>query len=97
VGRGSLWFDTSKFSAPAPNTFGNVGRNILTGPGFVNLDLSVFRRFQMGERVDFEVRVESFNVTNTPHFNNPSATFGGAGFGEVTTAIQDQRQFQFGA
>jgi hypothetical protein len=51
----------------------------------------------MGERVDFEVRVESFNVTNTPHFNNPSATFGGAGFGEVTTAIQDQRQFQFGA
>jgi Carboxypeptidase regulatory-like domain len=97
VGRGSLWFDTSKFSAPAPSTFGNVGRNILTGPGFVNLDLSVFRKFQIGEQFAFELRVESFNVTNTPHFNNPGSTFGGAGFGEVTTAIQDQRQFQFGA
>ena len=97
VGRGSLWFDTSKFSAPATNTFGNVGRNILTGPGFVNLDLSVFRKFQIGEQFAFELRVESFNVTNTPHFNNPGSTFGGAGFGEVTTAIQDQRQFQFGA
>jgi hypothetical protein len=39
--------------------------------------------------------MESFNFTNTPHFSNPNSTFGTAGFGEVTTAAQDQRQFQF--
>ena len=32
VGPGQLYFDTSKFSAPPPNTFGNVGRNVLAGP-----------------------------------------------------------------
>ena len=96
VGRGERWLDTSKFSAPAPATFGSVGRNVLTGPGLVNLDFSLFRRFRLTERFVLEFRMESFNFTNTPHFNNPNMTFGTAGFGEVTTAIQDQRQIQFG-
>jgi hypothetical protein len=95
VGVGEKWLDVSKFSAPATNTFGSVGRNVLSGPGFVNLDLSVFRKFPITERYTLEFRMESFNFTNTPHFNNPNMTFGNAGFGEVTTAMQDQRQIQF--
>jgi hypothetical protein len=96
VGRGEKWLDASKYSAPSSATFGNVGRNVLTGPGLVNLDLSVFRKFPLTERTTLEFRMESFNFTNTPHFNNPNMGFGSAGFGEVTTAIQDQRQIQFG-
>lgn len=96
VGRGELWFDTSQFSAPPSNTFGTVGRNVLSGPGLVNLDLSVFRRFALGERVGLEFRFESLNFTNTPHFLNPNTQFGNPNFGQVTTAIQDQRQVQFG-
>lgn len=95
IGRGVRWFDTSVFSAPPPATFGNLGRNILSGPGFVNLDFSAFRKFPIRERAPAELRMESFNFTNTPHFSNPGSTFGAAGFGEVTTAAQDQRQFQF--
>jgi len=71
VGKGSLWLDTSKFAAPAPAAFGNVGRNVLRGPGLVSLDFSVFRKFPITERVTGEFRMESFNFTNTPHFNNP--------------------------
>jgi hypothetical protein len=37
VGPGQLWFDTTRFAAPAALTFGNLGRNILNGPGVVNL------------------------------------------------------------
>jgi hypothetical protein len=96
VGPGQKWFDTSGFSAPAPNTFGTVGRNILSGPGLVNLDFSLFRRFILREPLAMEIRLEAFNLTNTPHFENPSTTFGSANFGEVTTALQDQRQFQLG-
>ncbi|MBI3683429.1 MAG: TonB-dependent receptor [Acidobacteria bacterium] len=96
VGRGEKWLDVSVFSAPPPATFGAVGRNVLTGPGFVNLDFSVFRKFPLAERLGLEFRMESFNFTNTPHFNNPNMSFGSAGFGEVTTAVQDQRQIQFG-
>jgi hypothetical protein len=73
-----------------------VGRNILTGPGLVNLDFSVFRKFNLTERFRLEFRFESLNFTNTPHFNNPGATYGNPGFGQVTTAQADQRQIQFG-
>ncbi|MGH9659730.1 MAG: TonB-dependent receptor, partial [Bryobacteraceae bacterium] len=96
VGRGEKWLDITKFSAPNPATFGTVGRNVLTGPGLVNLDFSLFREFAVTERFRLELRMESFNFSNTPHFNNPNMGFGNAGFGEVTTAQQDQRQVQFG-
>ncbi len=96
VGRGEPWLDITKFSAPAPAAFGTVGRNVLTGPGLVNLDFSLFRAFALTERFGLELRMESFNFANTPHFNNPNMGFGTAGFGEVTTAQQDQRQVQFG-
>jgi hypothetical protein len=96
TGPGELWFDTTPFSAPATATFGNVGRNVLNGPGYVNLDLSAFRKFPIREKVTLEVRAESFNFTNTPHFSNPNTTFGTGGFGQITTAVQDQRQLQFG-
>ena len=96
VGPGVKWLDVTKFSAPPPNTFGNVGRNILTGPGLVNLDFAAFRKFRIvGDRLGAELRMESFNFTNTPHFNNPTGDFGSASFGEVTGAAADQRAFQF--
>jgi hypothetical protein len=91
-----LWFNTSLFSAPPAATYGNVGRNILSGPGFANLDFSAFRRFPITERLTTEFRFETFNFSNTPHFSNPNGTFGSAGFGQITTAQADQRQIQFG-
>lgn len=96
VGRGEKWFNVTMFSAPPAAAFGNTGRNILSGPGLVNLDLSLFRRFRMTERFTAELRAESFNFTNTPHFDNPSGGFGSPGFGEVTTAANDSRTLQFG-
>jgi hypothetical protein len=86
VGPGQLWFDTSRFAPPPPLTFGNVGRNILNGPGVVNLDASVFRKFRVKEGISLEFRVEGFNVSNTPHFANPNTTVGNPGFGQVTTS-----------
>jgi len=96
VGPGKLWFDISKFSAPPPAAFGNVGRNVLRGPGLVNLDFSLFRKVPVTERFNLELRVESFNLTNTPHFSNPNGSFTSASFGQVLSAEPDQRQFQFG-
>jgi hypothetical protein len=96
IGPGQKFFDVTQFSNPAVGRFGTTGRNILTGPGLVNLDFSVFRQFRINERMHFEFRAEAFNFSNTPHFNIPNTNFSSAGFGEVTDAIQDQRQFQLG-
>jgi len=96
AGPGQKFFDVTKFSAPATATFGNTGRNILSGPGFINLDFSLFRKFAVRERINLEFRMESFNFTNTPHFSDPNTGFGTAGFGEISAAAPDSRQFQFG-
>ena len=96
IGRGELFFDTAAFAPPSPNTIGSAGRNLLGGPSLWNLDFSVFRKFPISERIGGEFRFESFNFSNTPHFNNPNGEFGNANFGQVTTAQQDQRQIQFG-
>jgi hypothetical protein len=74
------------FAVPAANTFGNVGRNAFKGPGFANVDLSIFRRFAVTERIKLEFRVESFNFTNTPQYPNPDGGFGNATFGQITSA-----------
>ncbi|MEZ5399539.1 MAG: TonB-dependent receptor [Bryobacteraceae bacterium] len=96
AGPGQKFFDISAFRNPAQNTLGNAGRNILVGPGIVNLDASLFRNFVLREGMGLTLRVESFNLSNTPHFNNPNGNIASVQFGEINGAAADQRQFQFG-
>ena len=96
IGPGQPFFDPSAFAAPVGVRFGTSGRNILRGPGVVNLDLGVFRRFPIREQFKLEFRAEASNFTNTPHFNNPSANVSAANFLVVTSAVPDQRQVRLG-
>ncbi len=94
-----LWFTTDAFAIPEQGTLGNAGREIFDGPGLFNWNFSVFRNFpvpQLGEGGSLTLRVESFNFTNTPHFNNPVSNVANGNFGRVQSASNDQRQFQFG-
>lgn len=84
-GEGS-WFDINSFGAPAQNTIGNIGRNAFTGPGFANLDFSLFRRFKIKERFTAEFRAESFNISNTPQYANPDGGLANQTFGKITSA-----------
>jgi hypothetical protein len=56
---------------PAPGTFGNMRRNVVYGPGYVNLDFSVIKNFRLGERIKLEARGEVFNILNHPNFADP--------------------------
>jgi hypothetical protein len=89
----SPWFTTSSFAAPAADTFGNVGRNYLSGPGFFNLDASLSKSIRLTERYNLDLRLEVFGVTNTPQFFFASnggtaagATLGSSSFGDITSA-----------
>jgi hypothetical protein len=73
IGRGQSFFDPLAFAAVTQPRFGNTGYNILRGPGYANWDFSLFRRFNLSERVSLQFRAEAFNFTNTPHFNNPGS------------------------
>ena len=80
------WFNTAAFAAPAQFTFGNAGRNIMTGPPLHNLDMSVLKNFPIAERRNLQFRAEFFNAFNLVNFNNPNTTFNSPDFGVITSA-----------
>ncbi|MBZ5724543.1 MAG: TonB-dependent receptor [Acidobacteriia bacterium] len=70
------YFDGTAFANPAVGTLGSTGRDLLRGPGFFNMDESVSRTFSFKEgRVKLQLAGEAFNLTNTPSFSVPNATF----------------------
>jgi hypothetical protein len=108
---GSLqeYYDITAFAPVNTPRFGNIGRNTLRGPGVINNDLSLFRDFNITERIKLTFKAEAFNVTNTPHFGAPD---GGSanGFGNSASVndttfmvisssagtLADQRSIRFG-
>jgi hypothetical protein len=67
--------------------FGNMGRNNFSGPGLGNVDLSLFRKFDIREGMKLEFRVEANNLTNTPAFAAPNTTLGDVNFGKITGTL----------
>lgn len=110
-GPGQFWFDRSSF---VPVETANLGTmpwapSWLRGPGLKQMDFSMFRHFKFKERFDLEMRLEAQNLTNTPHYRNPSNTGGGqtttcsdvngtcgGNLAQITTAY-GQRIIQIGA
>jgi hypothetical protein len=96
IGAGQLWFDTSVFSAPPNNTWGNAARNgVLDGPNYYNLDLTLAKLFVLPHSIKGEFRADVFNLPNTPHFNNPGGAFGSTTFGQINSSF-GERSMRFG-
>jgi hypothetical protein len=99
------WFNTGAFLNPAlmtPGEFGDSGRNILIGPSFSRVDLSLAKAFAIGSRMKLQVRAEAFNAFNTVSFTglNTTVRFDAAGnptggYGQVTSAAPG-RVMEFG-
>ncbi len=66
----------SAFARPAAGTFGNSGRNFLTGPGYWNVDASLFKRFRFSDRTNLEFRVEVQNLFNHVNLGQPDSEVG---------------------
>jgi len=64
---------TSMNTGGCKNTmhFGSLGRNSLIGPHFRQFDFSIFKKTQLTERLNMELRFEGYNVLNHPNFANP--------------------------
>ena len=109
TGQLSQWFNPSAFSQPVCatgallncGTFGDTGRNILTGPTFEQVNLSIFKNFKVTERLGLQFRTETFNLFNAVNFNaiglnvftSKGAINGSAG---VFSSAFPGRQIQFG-
>jgi hypothetical protein len=90
------WFNTEAFQVAPQFTLGNASRNPVRGPGYQNLDLALVKRTPIGSgRTTLELRLEAFNLTNTPPLGAPNGVLGAPGFGSITTA-GDPRVLQLG-
>ena len=93
------WFDPTAFAPPAPFTYGDAGRNILTSPGFFNTDFGLFKRFAfngLGGRDEIQIRLEAFNIFNEPHYRQPNATVDLLDAGRITGIVGTMRELQIG-
>jgi hypothetical protein len=96
IGSSSPYYDPKAFAPVTAVRFGNTGRNILRGPGLVNADVSLFRNFQVKERWGIQLRAECYNVSNSPHFNNPAANVSAGGFMTITSALSRSNNVEGG-
>jgi hypothetical protein len=90
----NFWFNASAFAAPAAGTYGNVGRNIITGPNQWNWDASLVKRFRITETKSFQIRADFYDFPNHPNWSNPDGNPANSStFGRVT-AKSGNRQVQ---
>lgn len=82
VGGIDRWFDTSVFTAVT--RFGNLGRNVIIGPGFSNVDFSILKNIEFDEDVRLQLRAEVFDLLNHANFGQPGRVLGSATFGQIT-------------
>jgi hypothetical protein len=92
-----MWFNTALFaggcttaafvgnpSCVALGSFGNAARDIFHGPGTIQWDMSLSRRFPINERWKLDFRGEFFNIMNHANWGTPTAGLTSATFGQVT-------------
>jgi hypothetical protein len=97
IGPGVLFLDPSPYAAPTARTFGNAGIGNVRGPGMKRLDMSLHKQFAITEKKYFELRAETFNLTNTPIFLSPaSQTITSSLFGQIRSS-QGERNVELAA
>lgn len=108
LGDPSRYFDTSAFLLPERGTFGNAGRNILTGPNYAMTNVSLVKNTRLGvlgSGGQLQLRLEVFNVLNRPNFATPDRVVFAAQTateaplataGRITRTITSARQVQLG-
>jgi hypothetical protein len=117
VSKTAEWFNTAAFAVnPLPSaannfaqSFGNVPRNSLRGPGYDDVDMSVFKDILPERRIHGQFQAEAFNAFNHTNLANPNATASSGAFGTITatssstgsvnipSSVGTQRVWQFAA
>jgi hypothetical protein len=104
LGGPDRYWDIACFELQPANTRGNSGRNSLTGPGLIAIDLALVKSFKVGLSRSFQFRAEVFNVPNRANFAVPSGQIAftnasgaiASNWGRITSTTTTSRQVQLG-
>ncbi len=84
------WFNTAAYAQPLAGQYGTSGRNSIVGPGILNFDAGAAKNIHIGDRANFQLRIESFNTLNHTQFGvDPSTPGVGPGSTPVFNNIAD--------
>ncbi|HZI86090.1 MAG TPA: hypothetical protein VFD48_04615, partial [Pyrinomonadaceae bacterium] len=81
--------------------FGNLGRNVIIGPGFNNVDFSLLKNLKLKEQMRLQMRAEVFDLFNHASFGQPGRVVGSQNFGRISNTrfptgdSGSSRQMQF--
>jgi hypothetical protein len=108
LGTPDQWFDPNAFVLPPRGTYGNLGRNVLIGPGLSTVDLSISKRLPIkafGDGGKLQFQADFFNLLNHANFNMPARiVFSGTSAteaplstaGRISSTSTSPRQLQLG-
>jgi hypothetical protein len=82
------WYNPAAFAMPAPDTFGNVGRNILRAPRYQDFDFVLSKDFKFTESKYLELRGEFYNIFNNVNFGTQLG-------GETSTSLGSSTFMEF--
>ena len=68
------WFNLNCFAPSTYGSVGNLGRNVIAGPGYAETDIGLTKSTRITERVNLTFKAEMFNIFNHPNFSVPGGT-----------------------
>jgi outer membrane receptor protein involved in Fe transport len=92
----NMYYNPAGFR-PSMNAADQAPRNFLRGPGIKTVDLSIFRKFNIREKLNFEFRAQAYNLFNTTQLGNPGLFLGAGDTAVITSSrANSSRQLEFG-
>src|SRR5262249_3082316 len=80
-------FKAADFPIPAAGTSGNLGRDVFRGPGYIQLDGSLTKRFAITERISLNLRIDGYNLPNRTNLLEPVTDLSNNNFGKSTDTL----------
>jgi len=80
------YFNVDAFSQPPQDVYGSAPRTLPNYRtfGIRNGDFTLMKNVRFTEKRYAQIRIESFNLTNTPTFGRPNEAYGSDTFGQIT-------------
>lgn len=85
------------FFLNAPGQTGNLERNFINGPKFINIDMGLSKNIRFTESLRLQLRAEAFNVFNRANFAIGDFNVNSTDFGRINDLRNNPRVLQFGA
>ena len=89
------WFNADAFQQNQPGRLGNLGRNVVIGPGSKGVDLALAKAIRISERHQVQFRCDAFNMFNWVNLGQPDGSLASVNLGRILSA-DSPRIFQLG-